>query len=347
LPPVYTLLAMGVYILMVMLLVSAIAYLFKLWIPPASTILLSLLVYPLWSCCRLNSAQAALDHALQNLQDELTRLGMEQQTEVTDPHEDPQQLRILKLASAAKHLRDMHKSRSDTLAFISHDIRAPLGAAMLLLDKFEHNKHLDRMKHLLQRAHAMAEGFLQASRAEMADVNKFKVLDMVSLTQQAIDDVYELAIAKNITLQADFPENNAWVRGDFGLLFRSVLNILLNAINYSPEHSVIKVVLRTDVVVLHLNVVDQGPGIAEDKIQKLFKRFSRIEGEHQNPDGSGLGLYFVGITIRKHRGSVTVQNRQGQGAEFVITLPVERRKNNIPVMHDRRVEQQSAFDDTI
>jgi signal transduction histidine kinase len=100
-------------------------------------------------------------------------------------------------------------------------------------------------------------------------------------------------------------------------------------------------------VALRLKVVDQGPGVPEDKIQKLFKRFSRADGEHQDQDGSGLGLYFVGITIRKHRGTVSVVNNQNQGAEFVITIPLERRKHNIPVAYDRRAKPEPTFEDTI
>jgi len=347
LSPLYSLLGIGVYIITIVSVIFAMAYFYEVWLPPTSTILAILLAYPLWSCSKVNAAQAALDQALQNLQDELARLGMEHEEESPLGDDDPQQARIRKLALTARHLRDMHKSRSDTLAFISHDIRSPLGAAMLLLDKFEDNKYSIRMQQLLERAHKMAEGFLQASRAEMSDVNKFHVLDMVSLTQQVVDDAYELLTAKSIAVEMHHTEDNVWVRGDFGLLFRAVSNILLNAVNYSPEGAVIKVMIESDDIALRLKVIDQGPGIPENKMQKLFKRFSRVESEHQDQNGSGLGLYFVDITIRKHRGTVSAANMHRQGAEFVITLPVERRKNNLPVIDDRRVKPESTFEDTI
>jgi signal transduction histidine kinase len=343
----HSLLSIYVYIIVVVSLIFAAAYFYNVWMPPAGFILATLLAYPLWSCAKVNAAQAALDQALQGLQNELARLGMEQEVELPHSDEDPQQARIRKLALTAKHLRDMHKSRSDTQVFISHDIRSPLGVAMLILDKFEQNKYALRMRRLLERAHAMAEGFLQASRAEMSDVNKFHVLDMVSLTQQVVDDIYELLAAKSISIEMHHPEESVWVRGDFGLLFRALSNVLLNAVNYSPAGAVIKVILDKDEVALRLKVVDQGPGIPEDKIQKLFKRFSRAESEYQDQNGSGLGLYFVDITIRKHRGAVSAGNVNMQGAEFVITLPLERRKNNLPVTYDRRVKPEPTFEDTI
>jgi len=342
-----SLLAVVIYFFIVMLLAVFAAYRFSFWIPPSGALASILLVYPIWSWRRLDSAQASLDKELQKVRDELVSLGMEQDDAGIHANEDPLQSRISNVKLTASYLRDLHKGRSDTLVFISHDIRAPLGAAMMLLDKFENNKYSERMRRLLGRAHAMAEGFLQASRAEMANVNKFKQLDMVSLTQQAVDDIYEISMAKQISLVMDFPEDSLWIRGDFGLLMRAVSNILLNAVNYSPENAVVKVLLHREDQSLSLKVVDQGPGIPAKKVLKLFRRFSRIEGEHQSQDGSGLGLYFVDVTIKKHRGSVSVQSEQGKGAMFIISLPLERRKNNKPVENDRRAVFLPTFSDTI
>jgi signal transduction histidine kinase len=347
LSPLSSLLSVFVYIVFVIFITVAAVYMFKLWIPPLGALLTILMAYPFWSCRRFNTEQTALDHALQNLQTELAQLGMEQQEEQLAGVDDPHFTRVSRLALAAKHLRDMHQSRADTLAFISHDIRAPLGAAIMLLENFEPNKYTARMQHLLERTRVMSDGFLQAFRAEMTDVNKFIVLDMVSLTQQVLDDVYELLSAKKIHLQIDFADEPLWVRGDFGLLFRAVSNVVQNAINYSPESARVSVRLHREGSVMRLSVIDQGPGIAEDKMQNLFKRFSRADGLYQVQDGSGLGLYFVGITANKHRGSVTVKSDLGQGAEFIISLPLERRKTNIPVINDRRVGLQPAFEDTI
>lgn len=347
-PPVYAFLAICLYIAVIVFFTFAVAHLLQLWIPPTAAIIAILLAYPLWSCARLNTAQLALDQALQNLQVELTRLGMEPETEFhPDAKEDPQQARIRRLALTAKHLRDMHKSRSDTLVFISHDIRAPLGAAMLLLEKFEHNKYTERLQHLLQRAYNVAEGFLQASRAEMSDVNKFNLLDLVSVTQQAVDDIYERLNVKGIALEIESSETSVWIRGDFGLLFRAISNVLLNAVNYSPPCAVIKVLIDKDEKMSRLRVVDQGPGIPADRVERLFKRFSRVDGEYQHQDGSGLGLYFVGVTIKKHRGSVAVENVRPHGAMFIISIPLERRNRNVQIECERRTKPNPAFEDTI
>jgi CHASE2 domain-containing sensor protein/anti-sigma regulatory factor (Ser/Thr protein kinase) len=347
LSPLKSVLLIAVYFFAIISASLSTVHWWGIWVPTSGALIAILLAYPIWSWRKLDSAQLSLDKELQRLRDELSALGMVTEDNLDGIYEDPLQSRILKVNLTAQHLRNLHKSRNDTLAFISHDIRAPLGAAMMLLDKFETNKYSERMSKMLIRAHSMAEGFLQASRAEMANVNRFHELDIVSLTQQAIDDVYEISMAKQLKLLKEFPEECVWVRGDFGLLLRAVSNILLNAVKYSPEQGVVSVVLKSDEYSVELKVIDQGPGLPAKKITKLFKRFSRAEGEHQAQEGSGLGLYFVNVTIKKHRGNVSVHSEEGRGATFIISLPLERRKSNNLVENDRRKHHVSPFNDTI
>lgn len=347
LSPTKSLLAISCYFFGVLLLMVSFPHLVSVWVPPSSALLAIVLIYPIWSYRRLKSIQASLDVELQNLRNELAVLGMEPDDIFNHSDGDPLQSRILKVQLTTKHLRELHRSRSDTLAFISHDIRAPLGAAMMLLDQFGENKHSERMRRMLGRAYNMAESFLQASRAEMANVNKFHELDMVSIVQQAVDDIYEVLLSKQLKLIAMLPEDSVWVRGDFGLLLRAVSNILINAVTYSPQGAAIKVELVNDNQRLTLEITDQGPGIAPTKIPKLFKRFSRLDAEHQSRKGSGLGLYFVDVTIKKHHGSMEVISQLGKGTAFIISLPLERRKKYLPVENDRRTNSTRSFSDTM
>lgn len=338
---IHTPVAIFLYFIYVILFLMALTFIFNLWFPPVKLLLATFISYLLWCAFKAKALQSSIDVALHSMRNELISLGMEPEDELRNCANSSQQARVSKLMLTMQHLRDLHKSKNDALMFISHDIRTPLSAAIVLLDKFEKTKHTTRMHQLLARASVMAEGFVHASRAESADVNKFKVIDMVSLTKQVIDDLYDLINAKQLTLEADFPEDNVWVRGDFGLLFRTVSNVLLNAVNYSPDNSAVKISLISDACSLELKIIDHGPGIPENNIPKLFKRFSRVDGEYQAFNGCGLGLYFVNITVKKHRGSVAVRNVADKGAEFLIRLPLERRKVNLHVLHERRVEVQS------
>jgi signal transduction histidine kinase len=185
------------------------------------------------------------------------------------------------------------------------------------------NKHLSRITTMLNKSLAMADNFLQSSRAEMADVSKFQDLDFVNLVQQALDEVYAIAHSKKITLNTLLPDNNLWMKGDFSLMQRAVTNIINNAIKYSPLEGMIYVELIEKNNEAILTIADAGPGIEPEQIAKLFKRFSRLEGDHQSAEGAGLGLYFVDVTIKKHGGSVFARSELDHGATFIVILPLE------------------------
>jgi signal transduction histidine kinase len=131
-----------------------------------------------------------------------------------------------------------------------------------------------------------------------------------------------MAQAKNVRIETDI-QGDAWIKGNFGLLQRVIINLLTNAIKYSQLDTSVKVNFYVEGHAAILKIIDSGPGIAPEKLKVLFKRFSRIEGQYQEPTGSGLGLYFVDMCIKKHGGHVIVNSAIGHGAEFCIELPIE------------------------
>ena len=324
LSPLKSLLSIVLYYFSVMAAAVAMPYFFNLWVPPAGALVAILLAYPIWSWRKLESAQRYLDQALGRLQHDLEMLGVTKDELQYVSDKDVMRSRISNVNLASKHLHDLHAIRQDTLSFISHDLRAPIGAAIMLLGEDDgSHKHLPRIHHMLSKSLAMADQFLQSSRAEMADVNKFQDLDLVNLVQQALDDVYALSQTKKINLTTSLPYSNFWMKGDFGLLQRAVSNVLINAIQYSPIEGLVKVELTQVGGNAVLRISDSGPGIEPDKLSKLFKRFSRTEGVSQAKDGTGLGLYFVEVTMKKHGGSISAHSVLGHGATFTLILPLE------------------------
>ena len=324
LSPLKSLILIGVYYIFVVYLAIVLPEVMNLWVPPAGAIAAILSAYPLWSWRKLESAQLYLDQAFQNLRAELAQMGLEKTFLDNDAKQDEMQSRIAKVELTSRYLRESQQKRLDTLSFISHDIRAPLAAAMIQLedDALLNTQHPERIKQMLGRALNMADEFLQSSRAEMVDATKFGEVNMQGLIQESVDDVYHIANAKNIQVRTMLPEKDIWVRGDFGLLQRVFTNLILNAVKYSQDNTIVQVKfsLRLDKAVL--DIIDTGPGIPTEKLQKLFKRFSRIDGEYQLPVGSGLGLYFVNVSIEKHGGSISVESRAGIGTQFTVELPI-------------------------
>ncbi|HNZ56531.1 MAG TPA: ATP-binding protein, partial [Methylophilaceae bacterium] len=91
---------------------------------------------------------------------------------------------------------------------------------------------------------------------------------------------------------------------------------------YSQPNTAVQVMLTKVDDEMVLKITDTGPGIPPEKISKLFKRFSRVEGEYQLPVGTGLGLYFVDVTIQKHHGRIFVESMLHEGTTFTIKLPL-------------------------
>lgn len=321
LSPLKSLLMILVYYFIVIGIVISMPRYLSIWVPPAGPLVAILLAYPIWSWRKLDSAHTYLDIELQNLRNDLALYGVDPANFQAIPAQDPLQARIAKVRLAGEYLRGLHRRRNDTLAFISHDLRAPLATAMMLLEEFEKNKYSDRIMRMMRRTHDMAENFLQASRAEMANVHKFQALDLASLVQQVADEAYEKAATKQVKIKIILHEAMTWIKGDFGLLSRAIENILLNAVRYSPENADVIVEISASDDEIKLQISDAGPGIPPERIGRLFKRFSRAEGEQQAAEGTGLGLYFVEVTINKHGGNVTLTSTPGIKTTFIITLP--------------------------
>lgn len=324
LSPLKSLFVINLYFVFVVVVVVSMPYLFNVWLPPTGALVAILLIYPIWSWRKLDSAHVFLDAALQNIEAELALMGVDKASFQYESKTDEMQSRILKVELTSKYLHDFQQTRRDTLAFISHDIRSPIGAAIMLLNEYEKDKYSIRIAQTLGRALNMADDFLQSSRAEMADATKFYDLELMGLLQQSIDDVYDVAHANKIKIEVSAEEGNLWIKGDFGLLQRAISNLLLNAVKYSPDNTTVKIKLIQVSNEAILSIADAGPGIPPEKLSKLFKRFSRVESQYQLSIGSGLGLYFVDVAIKKHHGSILAESTMGHGATFTIRLPLEK-----------------------
>ncbi|MES2579383.1 MAG: CHASE2 domain-containing protein [Pseudomonadota bacterium] len=305
------------YFVLIGLLAAILPSVLSIWIPPSAALLPVLISYPVWSWRKLEAAQRYLDQELAYLKSLILKPdAKDHATHSYDSFDD----RIEQVRAAGQQLRFLQNDRKEVLAFISHDLRAPLASAMMVLE--EHQQLKSRLYAPLSQALNLAEDFLQASRAEMSNRADFKELDFAGITHQAVDDAYESALKKNITLEREIVDGLVWVNGNFGLLQRAILNLVLNAIKFAPEHSTVLIRLTYANQQAVVSVVDYGAGISLDEQKQLFKRFSRLKGGNAAPDGAGLGLYFVHTVAEKHLGSVDVESELGQKTSFNLRLPV-------------------------
>ena len=317
LSPLKGLLCTLLYLLLIGLVAAILPKLLGLWLAPSAALLSILIAYPVWSWRKLDAAQKYLDFELNYLQRNLInapKVGVVQHRQY-----DNFDARIEQVRAASLQLRYLQDDKKDMLAFISHDIRAPLARAMMLLNGDAALQQ--KLLAPLTQAHDLAEDFLHTSRAEMLDTASFKELDFASLAHQAADDAFESAVKKNIILERIIGDDPVWVQGNFGLLHRAMLNLILNAVKFSPEQAVVRIQLVSNQQQAVLSITNLGAGIARDEQAILFKRFSRTDSGKQ-VEGSGLGLYFVQTVAEKHHGSAGVESDLDKPTTFNLILPV-------------------------
>ena len=219
------------------------------------------------------------------------------------------------------------------LRHIAHDLRSPLSTILSLIQERAEGSRQERphdrafLEDLRRQADyslRVAKDFLQLSRAEQIQREHFAPVSVLDVAMEAMDQLWPAAENKAIELVG--PEcdvEDTLVMGHPDMLIRALVNLIDNALKYSPAHTAITVRLvdeGEDGLVLH--VIDQGIGIAEQDLPHLFDPFFQVGGGKGLGDmGVGLGLPFVKTVIERHGGSITVASRLGQGTDFRMVLP--------------------------
>ena len=115
------------------------------------------------------------------------------------------------------------------------------------------------------------------------------------------------------------------VRADPAKLQDVLRNLVTNASTYAPEQTKIRIVASRDQGAMAIDVIDQGPGLPDTEVSRVFERFYRVDKSRaRDPGGTGLGLAIVKHLMELHGGSVSVRNRDEGGAQFTIRLRAER-----------------------
>lgn len=285
---------------------------------PTGILVAALSAYPLWSWRRLEVARKHLNNELLRLQPH--QLDSVQSPNQIKPLSFEQRIEVIQEAQA--RLQQLQTERDEMLDFISHDIRVPLAnAAQQLVSGQLDDKNRHRLAVQLKRGHELAQNYLSLSRALAAKPDSFQEMELNSMLEQAIDALYDLAQAQKVTLIRQLPAHDIWIKGDFSLLERASINLISNAVSFTPAGSQVVITLAQDAQAVTWSVQDSGPGVPAEVLPRLFQRFGR--GTSHRAGSTGLGLYFVRTVVEKHGGSVHAINTE-QGAKFSIRLPLQQ-----------------------
>jgi signal transduction histidine kinase len=130
-------------------------------------------------------------------------------------------------------------------------------------------------------------------------------------------------------LVLDLPDNFPIIHGDETRLRQVIDNLVSNAIKYSPKGGEVRITGSFDDQNITIAVSDQGVGLPEDELDRIFERFYRVEGAlSRKTQGTGLGLYLARAVIEAHGGQIVVESKPGKGSTFRFTLPRESTSAN-------------------
>lgn len=244
---------------------------------------------------------------------------------------------VLLVMNDLTKLNRLEKIRQDFVANVSHELKTPITAIKgyvetlldgALEDKENACRFLGIVVRQANRLDAIVEDLLTLSRIEDRD-NK----EEIALKAGEVGPVLEIALQtcavhadeKNIVVQVECDENLVALINQ-PLLEQAVINLLKNAIAYSPEQSLITLECSSmderGKPYVHLSVSDCGPGIAREHLPRLFERFYRCDkARNREQGGTGLGLAIVKHIAQAHHGTVEVESLPGKGSTFTITLP--------------------------
>jgi len=238
---------------------------------------------------------------------------------------------VLVLAEDQTESRRVEEVRRDFVANVSHELKTPVGALALLAETVEDaaddpdavRRFAGRMRQEASRLTNLVQDIITLSRIQAAEpVPDPAPVQVDAIVAEALDRCRMKANARGITL-ADVGDRGLGVLGDEDLLLTAIRNLLENAVAYSPERTRVLVMTRRAGNRVEISVADQGIGIPERDLQRIFERFYRVDpARSRATGGTGLGLAIVKHVTAAHGGVVTVRSVEGAGSTFTLSLPL-------------------------
>jgi two-component system, OmpR family, sensor histidine kinase SenX3 len=239
---------------------------------------------------------------------------------------------VLVLAEDQTESRRVDEVKRDFVANTSHELKTPVGALALLAETIEDaaddaeavRRFAAKMRQEAQRLTNLVQDLITLSRIQAVEpVPDPRPVPLDMVVAEAVDRCRMKANARGITLTS-VGSHGLSVLGDEDLLVTALRNLLENAVAYSPERTrVVVTTSRTSDGHAELSVADQGIGIPERDLERIFERFYRVDpARSRATGGTGLGLAIVKHVMAAHNGKVTVRSVEGAGSTFTLFVPL-------------------------
>ncbi|MBI1953924.1 MAG: GAF domain-containing sensor histidine kinase [Candidatus Omnitrophica bacterium] len=241
--------------------------------------------------------------------------------------------RTAELARANEELTRLNKMKSDFVSAVSHELRTPLTsikgyASLVRAGKLgavtkDQGERLEKIGRHTDYLSNLISDLLDIARIESGRVGmEIRKVDLARVADTVSDLLMPQLKEKNLTLKVEVPSKLPVLQADESRLQRVLINLLSNAIRFTPADGVITVSAAPGPEFLQINVIDTGLGIAPADLPKLFTEFFRADNPvNRERKGTGLGLTLVKRIVEAHGGKIWVNSVPGKGSTFSFTLP--------------------------
>lgn len=241
---------------------------------------------------------------------------------------------ILMLFQDLTRIRRLETMRRDFISNISHELRTPLASLKALTETLQSGamddppaakRFLYRMETEVDALSHMVSELLELTRIESGQVPlKLKSMTPKKLLVKAKERLGVQAERKNINLILNYPKNLPRVKVDRPRLGQVLVNLLHNAIKFTPENGEIKISAHQQGKMILISVKDNGIGIPSDDLPRIFERFYKTDPARSG-GGTGLGLAIARHLVEAHGGKIWAESIEGQGSTFFFTIPIDYR----------------------
>jgi PAS domain S-box-containing protein len=238
------------------------------------------------------------------------------------------------LTEANERLLKLSDMKSEFISVVSHELRTPLTSiknAVTLVNSEKtgqlnanQSKFMSMAERNIDRLTRLVNDLLDLSRMEAGKMQlNFEQLDLISILQRAAETFEPRAEAKSITFERAIEGSLPFLHADSDRIDQILANLLDNAVKFTPKGGRITLSARRTAEMVEVSVADTGPGLSAENRKHIFEQFYQTEDTlTRKTGGSGLGLSIVKQLIEAHKGKISVESEEGQGARFIFILPV-------------------------
>ncbi|MDP2892729.1 MAG: ATP-binding protein [Bacillota bacterium] len=232
----------------------------------------------------------------------------------------------------SERLENLDRMRSEFIADASHEMRTPLSSIKILVESMLYQEPEPRVrKEFLQdinneidRLNNLVADLMTLSKIDRHSQVAMERVEMASLTERVVKNLYPIAENKGVAVSADLPDE-LYLVGNEIKLYQAVSNLVDNSIKYTPEGGHVDVSLESRGQFAVLKVSDTGVGIPKEDLPHIFERFYRVDkARSRETGGTGLGLSIAKEITAMHRGMLTVKSEPGKGTTFTLELPLQQ-----------------------